>query len=92
MLLSGDRHIGALYQAPEGGSSALTEMTSSGLTQTFPGNREPGPNRLGAVYGAANFGTIDVDWWAETVTLSLRSENGEPVRRHIMPLGERPTR
>ena len=51
-------------------------------------NREAGPNRLGAVYGAPNFGTIDVDWWERTVTLSLRSENGEPVRRQVVRLDE----
>jgi hypothetical protein len=27
---------------------------------------------MGAVYGAANFGTADVDWWEGVVALSLR--------------------
>jgi alkaline phosphatase D len=88
VLLSGDRHIGGLYREPAGVPYALTEITSSGINQVFPGNREPGPNRLGAVYGAANFGTIDIDWWERTVTLALRGENGEAVRRTTVPLGE----
>jgi alkaline phosphatase D len=88
VLLSGDRHIGGLYREPAGLPYALTEITSSGINQVFPGNREPGPNRLGAVYGAANFGTIDIDWWERTVTLALRGENGEAVRRTTVPLGE----
>jgi hypothetical protein len=35
---------------------------------------------VGALYGAVNFGTIDIDWWAERLMVHLRGENGEPVR------------
>ena len=88
VFISGDRHIGGLYKEPNGTPYPLLEITSSGINQVFAGNREAGPNRLGAVYGAANFGTADVDWWERTVTLSLRSENGEPVRRQVVRLDE----
>jgi alkaline phosphatase D len=81
VFLSGDRHIGALYEEREGTPYRLVEITSSGLTETFPGNREAGPNRLGAVYGDVHFGSLDIDWWAGSLALSLRSENGEVVRR-----------
>jgi alkaline phosphatase D len=88
ILLSGDRHVGGLYRETTAAPYPLHEITSSGINQVFPGNQEAGPNRLGAVYGAPNFGTIDVDWWERTVTLSLRSENGEPVRRQVVRLDE----
>jgi alkaline phosphatase D len=88
VFLSGDRHIGALYREAVGTPYPLVEITASGLNQVFPSNREAGPNRLSGVYGAANFGTADVDWWEGTVPLSLRGENGEPVRRHIFLLDE----
>jgi alkaline phosphatase D len=88
LFLSGDRHIGALYREVDRVPYPLVEITSSGLNQVFPANRETGPNRLGAVYGAANFGTIDIDWWADTLTLSLRNEAGEPVRRHTVRFDE----
>jgi alkaline phosphatase D len=88
VLLSGDRHIGAIYQQNLLVPYPLHEITSSGLNQTFPGNREAGPNRIGAVYGAANFGTVDIDWWAGSVTLSVRSSNGEPVRQLRLALAE----
>ncbi|MGF9761680.1 alkaline phosphatase D family protein [Microvirga sp. 0TCS3.31] len=88
ILLSGDRHIGGLYRETTAAPYPLVEITSSGINQVFPGNREVGPNRLGAVYGAPNFGTIDVDWWEGTVALSLRSGNGEPVRRQVVRLDE----
>jgi alkaline phosphatase D len=88
VFLSGDRHIGGLYRETTGTPYPLVEITSSGINQVFAANREPGPNRMGAVYGAANFGTADIDWWEGTLTLSLRNEAGEPVRRHSLRLDE----
>ena len=85
VFLSGDRHIGALYRETSGVPYPLLDGTASGINQVFPGNREAGPNRLGAVYGAANLGTIDIDWWAGTVAVSLRNEAGEVVRRETLP-------
>lgn len=88
ILLSGDRHFGALYKQTEGVPYPLYEITSSGLTQVYPGVNETSPTRLGAPYGAVNFGTIDIDWWAGNLTLSLRSMNGEAVRRQTIDFAE----
>lgn len=88
VLLSGDRHFGAIYRQTEGVPYPLHEITSSGLTQTYPGVSETSPTRLGAPYGVANFGTIDIDWWAGNLTVSLRGMNGEPVRRHVIEFSE----
>jgi alkaline phosphatase D len=80
LFLSGDRHIGAIYQETHGTPYPLIEVTSSGITQAFPGAVETSPQRVGALYGAVNFGTIDIDWWERRLTLQLRGENGEAVR------------
>jgi alkaline phosphatase D len=88
ILLSGDRHVGALYRLARNVSYPLTEITSSGINMTYAESREPGPLRLGAVYGAENFGTIDIDWWAGEVTLSIRSMNGEPIREVTIPMAD----
>jgi alkaline phosphatase D len=88
VLLSGDRHVGALYRQTEGVAYPLIELTSSGLNMIFAKNTEAGPNRIGAVYGAVNFGTVDIDWWDESLTLSLRSMNGEAVRRQVIRFAE----
>ena len=82
VLISGDRHVGGLYRETVGTPYPLLEITSSGLNQVFAANREPGPNRIGAVYGAVNFGTVDIDWWEGTATLSVRNGAGESVRRY----------
>ncbi len=80
VFISGDRHLGALYREDEEVPYRLPEATSSGLNKFFPNPREEGPNRLGNVYGLPNFGTIDIDWWDERVTLSVRDEAGQVVR------------
>jgi alkaline phosphatase D len=85
IFLSGDRHVGALYRR-ESAPYDLYEITSSGINMTFAANRDEGPRRLGAVYGAENFGTIDVDWWAGELRLAVRSMNGEAVRQVVVPL------
>lgn len=80
VLLSGDRHIGALYREAPPDMPPLYEVTASGINKAFSAAKEPGPNRLGALYAAPNFGVVDVDWWARKVTLALRDEAGTPQR------------
>lgn len=87
IFLSGDRHVGALYRRA-GAPYDLYEITSSGINMTYAANREPGPLRLGAVYGAENFGTIAIDWWAGKLRLAVRSMNGEPVRQVLISLAD----
>lgn len=86
VLLSGDRHLAALYEYSDGIPYPLHEITSSSLNRPYWDPYEADPARTGAVYGAENFGTVDIDWWAKTVTLSVRSLNGEAVRSVTIPL------
>jgi alkaline phosphatase D len=86
IVLSGDRHLGAIYRETEGVAYPLLEVTSSGISRHFANSREPGPNRLGEVYGEANFGTIDIDWAARSVGLALRDLNANAVRRFDVEL------
>jgi alkaline phosphatase D len=86
VLVSGDRHIGALYRRPNAAPYPLYEITASGLNMAYAHNRDIGPLRLGEVYGADNFGTIDIDWRAGEVTLAIRDLAGQPVRRATIPL------
>jgi alkaline phosphatase D len=92
ILLSGDRHVGALYRRRAGAPYPLYEITASGINMVYAANREPGPLRLGAVYGAPNFGTLDIDWWAGEVRLAVRGMNGEPVRQVTIALADLATR
>ena len=80
VLLSGDRHVGAIYRETPAGLYPLHELTSSGINQVYWAANEPGPNRVGALYPAANFGVVDIDWWEHKVTLALRDEGGNARR------------
>jgi alkaline phosphatase D len=88
VLLSGDRHFGAIYRSSDRVPYPLYEITSSGLTHSFLSADERDEARVGPLYGGLNFGTVDIDWWAESVTLSVRSLNGEPVRQQRIDLKE----
>jgi alkaline phosphatase D len=80
VIISGDRHIGALYRLREAVPYQLYEITASGFNMAYAHNRDIGPLRLGEVYGADNFGTIDIAWQAGEVTLAVRDMAGEVVR------------
>jgi alkaline phosphatase D len=88
VLLSGDRHVGALYRETPPGLYPIYEVTSSGLNMVYWAANEPGPNRLGALYPAANFGVVDIDWWEHKVTLALRDEGGNTRRSAILGFDE----
>lgn len=88
VLLSGDRHIGALYREAPPDMPPLYELTSSGINKAFSAAKEAGPNRLGALYAAPNFGIVDIDWWARQVTLALRDEGGTMQRSVVITFDE----
>jgi alkaline phosphatase D len=88
LLLSGDRHIGAIYRETRNSPYPLTEITSSGLTEFYSNVDERSSNQIGAPYGAVNFGTLDIDWWERVVHVSLRGMNGDVVRKHTVPFSE----
>jgi alkaline phosphatase D len=81
VFLSGDRHLGAIYRETADVAYPMIDLTGSPASRPASNNREPGPNRLGAIYGMENFGTVDIDWWDRSLTLSVRGMNGEPARR-----------
>ncbi len=80
VFLSGDRHIGALYSETPDALYPLYEVTSSGLNMVYWAAKEPGPNRLGPLFAAANFGVVEIDWPARKLLLALRDESGETRR------------
>ena len=93
LLLTGDRHAGALYKAQISGlSQPLWEFTSASLNVAFgmgdEGAKEPDPLRVGGFWTIHNFGLIDIDWNAKTVKLSLRKDDGSVIEEHmISPFG-----
>lgn len=88
LMLSGDRHIGALYRETRQTPYPLHELTSSGITHPWATAREAGPNRLGELFTAPHFGLVQVDWTTRRVALQLRDEHNRVQREHSVALAE----
>lgn len=86
VLLSGDRHIGAVYRRTQGAPYPITEITASGLTHTWSDADEPGPNRVGALVRENHYGLIDIDWSRGQVVLVLKATDGRPLQQHVLDL------
>ena len=88
VFLSGDRHIGALYREPAGTPYPLYEMTSSGITHPWRTASEAGPNRLGELYTELHYGTVDIEWQASVLSLSIRDIDGRTQRSVRIPFNQ----
>jgi alkaline phosphatase D len=71
MFISGDVHWGELSRQEVPGHYPLWDVTSSGITETWP-SVEPNRNRVGEVVRENNFGEIEVDWTAPEPRVTLR--------------------
>lgn len=89
VLLSGDRHVGAMYRQAGLAPYPLSEMTASSLNLNFVrSDAETGPRQIGRVFTPANFGLVEIDWRGRKVGLSLRDMDGAAVRTLTVPFGE----
>ena len=88
VMLSGDRHIGALYRSTTDTPYPIYEMTSSGMTHPWQDAKEAGPNRLGPLVTELHFGSIDFDWARADITLSLRGREGAVLQSRTIALDE----
>ena len=79
VFISGDVHWGEISRRPTGSTYPIHDVTSSGLTETWP-TLEPNRYRLGKAYRKANFGLIRIDWNQSdpTVTMQIRGVDGVP--------------
>jgi alkaline phosphatase D len=87
VIVSGDRHIGALYrEANADHQAALWEMTSSGVTHPWATANEPGPNRVGPLVRETHYGLVSFDLAAGMLTLSLRGLNNQTLQEHSVSM------
>jgi len=90
IILSGDRHSGALYHGdPEAFGEAVWEITSSPLNFSFAegdtGEREPDPLRRSGFISDENFGMVEIDWAAGPVRLNLNAADGSALHSETIP-------
>lgn len=87
VFISGDVHYGELSCLRAPGIYPLYDLTSSGITQTWP-LVEANSNRVGKAVRKNNFGLIEVDWAQPdpTITLSLTDVRGRKRVYHSVKL------
>jgi alkaline phosphatase D len=88
ILLSGDRHIGAMYRETSAAPYPLWEMTSSGLTHAWASASEAGPNRIGDLVRVNHYGLVDVNWAKSEVQLQLKDTEGRSLQTATIPMKE----
>ena len=77
IFISGDVHWGELSMVKPEGLYPLYDMTSSGITETWP-KTEPNKYRVGAVEPANNFGLFTIEWGDDpTLTMELKTVDGK---------------
>jgi alkaline phosphatase D len=93
VILSGDRHLAEISQAPaEWVGYPLYEITSSALKQSRgSNNKEVNRYRVGKNYGYNNFGSLNIDWSRKppVITGLIHDADGAVVRSHPIPLPAR---
>ena len=87
IVISGDRHIAALYRIDLGNGQRLVEATSSSLNLPLFDVDEEGPHQLGPPYVRENFGTIEIDWQARRARVGIRGMDGRAVLQRTLDFG-----
>jgi alkaline phosphatase D len=88
VLLSGDRHIGAIYKSHSKPLYPLYELTSSGMTHAWSAAKEVGPNRLGELVTQNHFALIELDWSNKKVHWGFKNTQDEWLKRESFGLAE----
>lgn len=90
IFISGDRHFAEISSyRPEGYPRTLYDLTSSSLNSSAQRPiREANRHRLGEPYSGNNFGLLEIDWEAGSVSASIRDEAGAVVLEQSVSLRE----
>ena len=81
VILSGDRHMAALYRQPGLTDYPLVELTASALNRSMRAtNDEISSQQIGPAYAPNNSGLLEIDWAGRKLRLSIRNESGAEVQ------------
>jgi alkaline phosphatase D len=75
IFMSGDVHYGDLNMIQQPGMYPIYDVTSSGITHN-EASASPSDYRVADPMVERNYGMIDIDWDANTVTLNVKSHSG----------------
>jgi alkaline phosphatase D len=80
VVLSGDRHAAGVYKVDHKGET-MWELTSSSLNLAFGNDndrstaREPDASRVSKFFSVENYGLVDIDWTAKSLTMALKGND-----------------
>jgi alkaline phosphatase D len=86
VVLSGDRHTGAIY-AQGAGDREIVEVTSSSLNMPIPKPNLDAriPPLVSEILQSENFGMMSIDWERRNVSLELRDAQGVRLAGRQVP-------
>lgn len=85
-ILSGDRHIAEILSKKIKGYGKMYELTASALNMPSNIEKENEPTRLGNLYNKENFGTLEIDWKAKKLQMSIHDQQGAKVETQTVDL------
>ena len=86
VLLSGDRHAGAMYKLEGGTRYPVYELTASSLNRSYgPSKDERVPPLISGIYHPENFGLATIDWEKRLLKLALHGMDGVVVTQQKLP-------
>lgn len=89
VMVSGDRHMAALYRQSGLADYPMVELTASALNRTIrPTNDEMSSQQIGPAYALNNSGLMEIDWAGKSLRLSIRNEEGPEVQGLSVPFAQ----
>jgi alkaline phosphatase D len=89
VMVSGDRHMAALYRQSGLADYPMVELTASALNRTIrPTNDEMSSQQIGPAYALNNSGLMEIDWVGKSLRLSIRNEEGAEVQGLSVPFAQ----
>jgi alkaline phosphatase D len=89
VMVSGDRHMAALYRQAGLVDYPLVELTASALNRSMRAtNDEMSRQQIGPAYAPNNSGLMEIDWAGKSLRLSIRNEQGAEVQGLSVPFGQ----
>jgi alkaline phosphatase D len=89
VILSGDRHMAALYRQAGLVDYPMVELTASALNRSMRAtNDEMSSQQIGPAYAPNNSGLLAIDWRGKSLRLSIRNEQGVEVQGLSVPFAQ----
>ncbi|GAB5457159.1 MAG: hypothetical protein Hens3KO_01890 [Henriciella sp.] len=80
IFLSGDRHSAFIYEEAGVLPYEAHELTASSLNVSFSKSSEMDARQIGEAYSPENYGAVEIDWQARSVSLNVLDNQGQTVR------------